>query len=405
MLNFNLKYWIKFIIFNFLCVASLGVLMRYKIGFEFPFFDQQNIQHAHSNFAFTGWISQTLFILIISCIMEQLTDKQLRKYQLLLWLNLICSYGMLIMYMFYGYNFLSISFSTFAIFIQFAFTISFFKNAKTIKHNPAVKWFKAGLIFALLSYIGTLSIIVLMYGKHIYQNWYLASVYFFLHFQYNGWFFFTCIALFITKANLPLHFLNREKWIFKALVIACVPAYFLSTLWAPIPSITYISCLIAAIVQFIAWIYLVKMAHKILKDSQTSVLTKFLFYFVAIAGSSKFLLQLGSTIPSISHLAFGFRPIVIAYLHLVLLGFISMMLILYLYLTNIFIINKTTMFAIIAIAVGILLNEMMLAIQGIASLSYMMVPYCNIILFAIAILLWLSIFWLFLSQFKNKTTM
>ena len=52
-------------IFNLTIVAFLGVLMRYKIGFEFPFFDQKNIQHAHSHFAFTGWITRTLFVLML----------------------------------------------------------------------------------------------------------------------------------------------------------------------------------------------------------------------------------------------------------------------------------------------------------------------------------------------------
>jgi hypothetical protein len=39
--------------------------MRYKIGFEFPFFDQKHLQHSHSHFAFSGWISHTLMVLMI----------------------------------------------------------------------------------------------------------------------------------------------------------------------------------------------------------------------------------------------------------------------------------------------------------------------------------------------------
>lgn len=58
-----------------------------------------------------------------------------------------------------------------------------------------------------------------------------------------------------------------------------------------------------------------------------STAAKFLFALSAFALSLKFLLQLGSTYPPLSTLAFGFRPIVIAYLHLVLLGVITIFII------------------------------------------------------------------------------
>lgn len=51
-MNFNPKFWLRFSVINLLIVALLGTLMRYKIGFEFPFFNQKNIQHSHSHFAF-----------------------------------------------------------------------------------------------------------------------------------------------------------------------------------------------------------------------------------------------------------------------------------------------------------------------------------------------------------------
>jgi len=65
-MNFNSKFWLKFSLINLLIVALLGLLMRYKIGFEFPYFNQKSLQHSHSHFAFAGWISHTLMVLMIS---------------------------------------------------------------------------------------------------------------------------------------------------------------------------------------------------------------------------------------------------------------------------------------------------------------------------------------------------
>jgi hypothetical protein len=56
--------WIPLVLASLVLVASLGVLMRYKIAFEFPYLDQKNLQHAHSHFAFAGWVTQALMLLI-----------------------------------------------------------------------------------------------------------------------------------------------------------------------------------------------------------------------------------------------------------------------------------------------------------------------------------------------------
>ena len=76
-------FWLKFSLFNLLLVAILGLLMRYKIGFEFPFLDQKNLQHSHSHFAFAGWISHTLMVLMLVFLTQKATKATtdyLKKY-------------------------------------------------------------------------------------------------------------------------------------------------------------------------------------------------------------------------------------------------------------------------------------------------------------------------------------
>ena len=52
--------WIRICLLNLFLVALLGVVLRYKIAFSLPFIDQRNLLHAHSHFAFAGWISQSI---------------------------------------------------------------------------------------------------------------------------------------------------------------------------------------------------------------------------------------------------------------------------------------------------------------------------------------------------------
>ena len=101
----------------------------------------------------------------------------------------------------------------------------------------------------------------------------------------------------------------------------------------------------------------------------------------------KLFLQFGSTIPSLSDLAFGFRPIVIGYLHLVLLGVITLFLLGYMFAKNYFIANKKTFNGAFVFATGVILNEALLMIQGTAAISYTTIPFINEMLLGTALIL------------------
>jgi len=119
---------------------------------------------------------------------------------------------------------------------------------------------------------------------------------------------------------------------------------------------------------------------------------------VALAFTVKILLQLGSTIPVVSKLAFGFRPVVIAYLHLVLLAIISVFLLASMYMHKLIKLNKITVIAVGIFVFGVFINELVLAIQGVASFSYIAIPYVHEILYGVSIVLLIGTSLLFFSQ-------
>lgn len=398
------KFWTKISIWNLIIVAVFGILMRYKIGYEFPYFDQKHLQYAHSHFAFYGWVSQTLLLLIIHFISPILISSRIKTYNILLVANLLCAYAMLISFALSGYGIISIVFSTLSIFISFAFSILCFQDLrKTDLVHPAINWFRASLIFNVLSSIGTFALAFMMATKNIHQHEYLASVYWYLHFQYNGWFFFACMGLFLVYIRNIIIGFQLPKYIFWLFALSCVPAFGLSILWLKIPVWIYLIIIFGAVSQLIGWIRLLIELRRVsfLKHINNNKLYKFLFIVVALALSIKLCLQLGSTIPSISKLAFGFRPIVIAYLHLVLLAIISIFLLGYLYTNKFIANNKLSAIGFIVFCLGVFLNELVLAIQGIESLSYHIVPYVNDLLFYISIFILSGIVILFYSLFQK----
>jgi len=394
---FNSKFWLKFSLINLLIVALLGLLMRYKIGFEFPYLDQKHIQHSHSHFAFSGWLTHTLMVLMIVYLEKRaknIENRFFKKYNLLLTANLICAYGMLVFFIIQGYGLFSIIFSTASIVVACVFAYYFIKDLKLISDEDMSKnWFKVALFFNVISSLGTFALAYMMITKNILQNEYLASIYYYLHFQYNGWFFFACMGLLFSFLQLKLSenpFFKRTFWLF---FLACIPAYFLSTLWLDLPFWIYILTVIAAFIQVYTWfrflIIIIKTKRYFLEN--IPFFLRFILLFVGFALSVKFLLQLGSTIPAISQLAFGFRPIVIAYLHLILLAIISLFLLFYVYANHFIFINKQIKIGLTIFTIGVLLNEIILAIQGIASFSYTPIPIANEMLFGAAIILVLGI--------------
>ncbi len=390
----KIKFWLKISLLNLCIVAALGVLMRYKIGFEFPYLDQKHLQHSHSHFAFAGWLSHTLMALMVYFLQTKITDFNGNKYKSIIIANLICSYGMLVSFIIEGYGLVSIVLSTASIFVSYVFAYRFIKDIKVLDADCMAKsWLKVAVFFNVISSLGTFYLAYMMASKNVVLDLYHSSIYFYLHFQYNGWFFFACMGLAFGFFNLRKSEHSFYETSFKLFAAACVPAYFLSTLWLDLPVWLYVITVIASIIQVFAWFKLLIILVKTRKDSleNFSPLLRYVLWFVSFALSIKLLLQLGSTVPLLSELAFGFRPIVIAYLHLVLLAIITLFVLFYIYANHLIIINKNVKYGIFVFSIGVLLNEIVLAIQGLASFSYIPIPYVNEILFGIAIILLIGI--------------
>lgn len=385
-LRFN---WIRLCIFNLLIVAVLGALMRYKIGFDFPFFDQKNLLHAHSHFAFSGWISLLLMVLMVNDLAVAHVGLNRSGFDTIFAAYLATAYGMLISFAMQGYGLYSIVFSTASILLACVFCFKYFRVVKNAPQQAGTRWFLAALFFNILSMAGTFWLSYMMASGNIEQHAYLASVYWYLHFQYNGWFFFACSGLFanyLQAKQIETAKITNSFWLF---AVSCIPAYGLSVLWLKLPMVLYIIVVLAALAQLYAWCRLLPWLYGLARQRQLAFNRsgRLLLLAVGVALTVKLALQMGSTIPAVSRLAFGFRPIVIAYLHLVLLAFTSLFLLAYLYMRKLVHFSSTATIGLWLFALAVIANEVVLSVQGIASFSYTLVPMVNEILFGLALVM------------------
>ncbi|UKJ07965.1 hypothetical protein [Solitalea lacus] len=402
--NSKLVPWAKLSLLSIVIVALYGMIMRYKIAFDFPYLNQKNLLIAHFHFAIIGWVSHLLYSNLLLGIQPYLPSKNVKKYNRLIVANLLSAFGMLGAFTIKGYGPVSFTFYTFSVVIALVFTVFYIKEVGNfpIAYKKSRPWAVTGLLLNVVSSVGPLTLVYMMVTKHIHQELYLASVYYYLHFQYSGWFFFGTMA--IVLSNLPVENLPIKKY-FQLFAFTVFPTYFLSTLWAKIPLWLYVVTVIATLLQLAAWISLLVKLMPIFSQMKQKLQYRWLnvfFYVAALALTIKFILQTISIIPQLSQLVFGFRPIVIAYLHLVFLGVYSLFFVGYLFAKGFIYPSKIAMITAFAFLTGVFLNELLLAIQGFAAFAYIPIPFVNEMLFGIAVLLWGSALGLLLSQFKEQ---
>jgi len=403
--KFNTQnWWLRVALFNLLIVSFLGVIMRYKIAYSLPFIDQKHFLQSHSHFAFAGWITQALMALMVGYLASQSGSDVFKRYRGVLIANLVTAYGMLLSFPFQGYAFLSITFSTLSIFVSYVFAVMYWRDLNKLKEKSIGHlWFKAALIFFCMSSVGPFTLADMMATKSINQKWSLAALYYFLHFQYNGWFFFAGMGMLTKKLEDAGANMKALLAIFRLFVFSCPPAYLLSVLWADVPIAVYAIVVVAAVMQLGGWMYLLQQMNRLKSFfNNMHAASQWILSLSAIALTIKLLLQLGSTIPSVSHFAFGFRPIVIGYLHLVLLGVISLFIVGYCFSYKLISLNKTTLAGAKVFTIGVVVNEIFLMSQGVVSINYNSIPYINETLLVVALVMFSGLLILATGQRKTE---
>ena len=399
------NFWLQVALFNLAVVAILGVLLRYKIAFSFPLIHQKHLLHGHSHFAFSAWVGQMIMTLLGYTLKERNPGLGRFEFTSLLAWNTIVAFLMLFAFVYQGYGPISIFFSTLSTAINFLYCFrvwSFLHQSPS--HSTGDYYIKASIIFNVLSSLGTIFLAYLMSNKINHPEKYLASVYYYLHFQYNGYFIFSCLGLFayfLDQIGVNVAHSRRVFWLFAG---SLAPAYLLSIMWAKLPLLVYVLLVGAASIQFLAWFYWLYQVSKVRSQIKQGIpaMVSFLWILVALAASLKFILQLLSIIPSLSEYAFGFRPVVIAYLHLVLLGVVSLFLLGFALWKEYIHFNGMLKLALGIFIGGVFFNEFILMLQGMSFLNLVQIPFSNETLFGIAIMMFLGALGIFLSQRVKK---
>lgn len=408
--GYNSKFWYRISLFNLLLLASVGFLLRYKHFASLPWMHYKNFLHGHSHFAFAGWISLALMAAFAK-ILGDSNCKKIKQVQALLWLQWIVALGMLISFSMQGYAPLSITFSTASILLSYAFTYLMWGQIDTIYWGKASALsLKAALVFNVLSSAGAFCLAGLMASHATVQSYYFAALYFFLHFQYNGWFFFGITALLLQYLHINRWSKAQESTLTKSLwwfIVACVPAVLLSSLWMQVPWWVYGLAVVAAVFQWVGCIYGIAGVRKALQIHWAKLPsgTRYLWILSFVAFILRLSLQVLSTVPALGKFAFAYRPVVIGYLHLILIGSISFFILGWYILQALWVKPAYFKAGIILFVTGFLGTEITLMLQGFGYIGWVSIPHISSSLLICAMTMWLgaALLWLGALGYSKST--
>lgn len=325
------KGWLLLALSWLVVIALAGSFIRLMFLADINIFRYKYLLHAHSHVAMLGWVYSAFFTGILYMFLNDSGFNSL-SYRRIFWLTQITIAGMMVTFTIQGYGPASIAFSTGHIFLSYWFAGKFWRsvrNSKNLhqKYPLALRFILAGLFFLVLSSFGPWGLAYLAANDLTGSDLYHQAIYFYLHFQYNGWFVFALMGLFfsVLEKKGVVYSGSRALLAFWLLFYACIPAYFLSLLEYPLSGLLRGLAVSSAIVQ-VAGLGALLSAFKlkaISRFNQSGSMFMILTGISLVALFLKFILQLVSTVPGIEILAFVLRDVVIAYLHLVMLGSVT----------------------------------------------------------------------------------
>ena len=409
------KKWMLVAMLNLLIAMSIGALLRFAFIEEISWLKFKNFMHAHSHVAMLGWVYLTLYTYLVSSFLPKTLP--LKKYHILFWLTQGSVIGMLITFPIMGYASWSIGFSILNTFLIYTFVFIFFRDLKKLKQSAkqlgqsnifSIKFIKFGLFFLTSSTIGLWAIGPIIAMEIRGGALFYSSVQFYLHFQFNGWFIFTILGLFfkiLENNNIIISILLGKRF-FYLLLISCFLTFALAITWSkPLPVLFLINSL-GVILQLIALFYFLKIIKivwkKILPQLNTSSILLFKMSFTSFV--LKILVQSAVVVPAIGIIGYTIRNYVMGFLHLMLIGMVSLFLFGYgqqiklLHLNSL--LTKTGKHIFI---VGFILSETVLIFQGTMFWGAMgFMPYYYELLFGASALIPLGLLLMLVGQYKVK---
>ena len=397
-----LPRWSRVAIAFFVIAALLGALLRLAFVVELPeWLWYKNLQHAHSHVAMMGWLYGALFLLII-----HMFNLDPSRYRALFWWTQVSVVGMLIAFPIQGYGLFSILFSTLHILLSYVFCHHVLRDLKhrIVERSISALFLRTALIFMVVSTFGTWALGFIMNSPLKGTAWYYASIQFFLHFQFNGWFIFAALALafkYWEKKGLSFSGSLTERF-YQLLLVSCILTYALAITWSTPDKLIFWVNSLGVLIQVGALITLAMLISRMAKKIRSTLQrwTYFLWTIGFYALAIKIVIQTLVAIPYLATVSYTIRNFVVGFVHLLMLGALSTF-IMGLMHEEIQPSSKSGKVGVYIFLMGFLATEFLLFLQGLMLWMEMgFITNYHLVIFIASILLPLGLICYLLAKFR-----
>lgn len=389
-------------LFLFILSAIYGLIIRWNFVFPIPDFNYRNFLQSHSHVAFLGWG----YVATIGAILTLFIPKEKQghlSYKISLLVIIVTVALMLISFPLLGYKLFSIV--LLCVFGVTSYVLSFRLLKDISGRTIPEKLIKSGIYYYLVSSLATwfLAYVLVSQGKTIL---YYNTVYFYLHFLYNGFFVFVLFGLLFKLFEFQEIKVSEkfQKNFYIFLNIACIPTYVLSILWSGVSPVYNIIGFIASIFQLIALFFLLKIVKQVTVQLKWRYISKLLLIFGVTAFSLKIGMQVLSSFKYFVDKSLALKPFfIIGYLHLFTLAFMSVFIFLMLFqLKKLSISSVFSKVGVSLFLIGVLLTELFIFSQGfLILLGLESISNYNSLLLFVSVLIVIGLLFIFTSQFRK----
>jgi hypothetical protein len=390
---------------NLALTTAVGTFLRYHKVIPIHWLNDRYWIHAHSHTGFLGWMFMAFVITAFAMQMPDLPILNRRIHRLITGLQ-VSVLGMLVTFPFTGYGLFSIFFSTMHMVLSAIFIFQYFKN--TSAQHFDVWLMRVAMLFFLISGIGPITLGPLMAAGLQGTDWYDIAVYFYLHFQYNGWFTFAILSIFIRHLDEIgiLYNQNTIRLASKILLMSVILTLSLSAYGISANQTIVFVGLTGSFAQFVSVAILTMVFIKIGRKHEiaSNYWVRWLLIIALLSWNIKVLLQVVSALPQLTPVIYINREMIILYLHLMFLGVASCFIPgMWIQQSRLDIRNIFTRAGIILLFIGIIFTEGFIGLRSIPQyISFEIYSLINISLFIASSILLISAVLILYASFIGK---
>lgn len=358
-----MSHWFRTALLFFAIAATIGALLRLIYVVEMPWLLFKPWLHAHSHVAMLGWLFPGLIIAVLA----QDDRRPPKGFAVWMTLSMALVAGMLTSFPVQGYGDLSIACSVGQMIVGYILLGQVWGHTRHWPARGSRLLVRLAIIFQFVSTLGIWAMGPIMTSGLAGTEWYYWSIQWFLHFQFNGWFWFAAMA--IGSRWAERHGVHVRLDVFTTLLwaLSTVLSFALAIAWSERVLPVLLVNSIGVLLQLLAgWRTMFAMRTARLEAHvRTSPWMRVLIGVMLLSMAAKVAAQALVAIPAVAEMALTLRNFVVGFVHLNTLGAITSLLFAFALMKGWFDEHHMAVRAgLLLFLAGFLGSEVMLFIQG-----------------------------------------